>query len=171
MREAEHGDVVTELVRDHRDIQGVVAELEQPAGRVPERRADLVSQAILELVRHSVAEELVLYPALRRHVPDGGGLVDRCTARHAEAERLMRDLAPRSAGEPGFEDRLADLLAATERHIYEQEHEVFPTLAAVCSPQELDDLGGRVAAIKRVAPADPHPDSHPEPHQTPPVTI
>src|SRR2546423_2616032 len=159
MREAGHGDVVTELIRDHRGIQGMLAELEQSAGRLPERRADLVSRTILELVRHSVAEELVLYPALRRRVADGGALVDRCVARHAEAERLMRDLAPRSAGEPGFEDLLADLAAATERHIYEQEHEVFPTLAAVCSPQELTELGGRVAAIKRVAPADSRPDA------------
>lgn len=162
MRETEHGDVVTELVRDHREIQSMLVELEQPeqpAARIPERRADLVSQTILELVRHSVAEELVLYPALRRHVPDGGALVDRCTARDAKAEKLMRDLAPRSAGEPGFEDRLADLVKATERHIYEQEHEVFPTLAAVCSPQELTELGGRVAAIKRVAPVDSRPET------------
>src|SRR5436305_1476446 len=127
MRETEHGDVVTELVRDHRGIQGWFAELERSATGLADRRADLVSQTILDLVRHSVAEELVLYPALRRHVPDGGALVDRCVARHNEAEKLMRDLAPRSAGEPGFEDRLADLAQAVHRHIYEQEHEVFPT--------------------------------------------
>ncbi|MFL6115239.1 MAG: hemerythrin domain-containing protein [Catenulispora sp.] len=159
MREAEHGDVVTELVRDHRVIQGVFAELEQPAGRLPERRADLVSRAILELVRHSVAEELVLFPALRQYVPDGGALVDLCASRHAAAEELMRDLAPHSVGDPGFEDGLAALLAATERHIYEQEHEVFPTLAAVCGPRQLTELGGRVAAIKRVAPAESRPET------------
>ncbi len=62
------GDVIHELTTDHREVEEIFAQIEAlPTG--DKRRKDLADQATIELVRHSIAEEMHLYPAVRRHLP------------------------------------------------------------------------------------------------------
>lgn len=60
----------------------------------------LAMQAIAELVRHSVAEEQYLYPALCEHLDGGDELADHDIAEHAEAERIMKEIEGLEAGAP-----------------------------------------------------------------------
>ena len=62
-------DVVDELTTDHREATALLDEL-FTAGN-PETRRDMGDTVITELVRHSVAEEMYVYPAMREHLPDG----------------------------------------------------------------------------------------------------
>lgn len=65
-------DVVEVLMHDHREVEGMFTQLESTTNA--DQRADLVEQVTIELVRHSVAEEQWLYPAVRDTLPDGDGL-------------------------------------------------------------------------------------------------
>jgi hypothetical protein len=68
------------------------AELEKLGSADVERRQQLTEKVIIELVRHSVAEEAYLYPAVRELTPGGDELADREIAEHAEAEETMKRL-------------------------------------------------------------------------------
>lgn len=57
-------DMIDILVQDHREVEEPFREMESP-GTDPDRRRELASVAIAELVRHSIAEEEHLYPATR----------------------------------------------------------------------------------------------------------
>ena len=63
------GDVVDILTADHREMVGLLELIEDTAD--PEERRSLADSAIAEVVRHSVAEELFVYPVYEREVPDG----------------------------------------------------------------------------------------------------
>jgi len=58
-------DVIAILMQDHREVEGMFAELESLRGATGEadraRRKDLADQVTIELVRHSVAEEAEVY--------------------------------------------------------------------------------------------------------------
>lgn len=59
--------MIEELTADHREVEEIFGRIQAVAGRDQELR-DLVDQVTIELVRHSVAEEQYLYPAVREHV-------------------------------------------------------------------------------------------------------
>lgn len=53
-------DVVDELTTDHREVAALLDELLETSD--PGTRRDMADTAITELVRHSVAEEMYVYP-------------------------------------------------------------------------------------------------------------
>ncbi|MTE18040.1 hemerythrin domain-containing protein [Streptomyces sp. TRM43335] len=152
------GNVIDELTTDHREVEELFGRIEAlPAG--DERRKELADQAVIELVRHSVAEEQYLYPAVREFLPDGDEVADKELRDHAEAERTMKDLEGRSAADPEF-DRLVGLLMREIRtHVEDEEQNLFPRLRRATSEQRLDELGEKVRTAKKTAPTRPHPSA------------
>ncbi|MEU5716079.1 hemerythrin domain-containing protein [Streptomyces sp. NPDC020403] len=152
------GNVISELTADHREVDSLFARIEeQPVG--DERRRELADELTVELVRHAVAEEQYLYPAVRRYVDDGDDMADKEIEDHAAVERLLKDLEGRAADEPAFDDLVAKLRYQVTAHVRDEEDRLFPLLAAACSPAALDELGDRIRKAKKTAPTRPHPSA------------
>jgi hemerythrin superfamily protein len=120
-----------------------------------------VDQVTIELVRHSVAEEAEVYPAVKDKV--SAAEAERAKQEHAEAEQTMKRLESLQPQDPSFDDELATLMREIREHVAEEESEMFPHMRQVFSRQELLDLGGRVQAVKKLAPTRPHPSAPDEP--------
>ncbi|MFC9462838.1 hemerythrin domain-containing protein [Streptomyces sp. NPDC056983] len=150
------GNVIAELTVDHREVDELFIRIEaQPARDT--RRRELADELTVELVRHSVAEEQYLYPAVREHVEGGDALADKELEDHAEAERLLKDLEGCDADDDQFDMLVAKLKSEVTEHIRDEEARLFPLLAAACTPQELEALGDKVRMAKKTAPTRPHP--------------
>lgn len=152
-------DVITS---DHREVEKVFTELENSTGSTEHRR-QLADHVIAELVRHSVAEEMFMYPAARKALPDGDQIADHEIAEHAEAEEDMKQLEGVEANDPKFDALVAKLIADVRHHIEEEEHNLLPRLAESCSAQELRELGAKVLRAKKIAPTRPHPSAPDKP--------
>ncbi|MFF5205588.1 hemerythrin domain-containing protein [Streptosporangium sp. NPDC000396] len=150
-------NVVTVLTRDHREVEEIFSELERLGESDPERRGELTEKVITELVRHSVAEEAYLYPAVRDLVPGGDQLADRELAEHAEAERTMKELEQVDATDSRHAALLAQLMAEVRAHVQEEESELFPLLSSHATASQLAEMGHKVQAVKTIAPTRPHP--------------
>lgn len=83
-------DIIAELVTDHREVEELFSKLETELS--PEERQDALEEVITELVRHSVAEEAWLYPAVRERLADGNAIADKEVAEHLEVEQMMKQL-------------------------------------------------------------------------------
>ncbi|WP_326770910.1 hemerythrin domain-containing protein (plasmid) [Streptomyces sp. NBC_01591] len=163
------GDVIAELAADHRELEALFSQIElQPVDHP--RRRELADRLTAELVRHTVAEELHLYPVVREHVPHGAALADKELADHARAERMLKDLEDLSVDDPQFNDTIAKLKFEIASHVREEEHELFPKLAATLPPEKLDELGRLVRRARETAPTRPHPPlpNTPPAHSEPP---
>ncbi|MGK5530359.1 hemerythrin domain-containing protein [Streptomyces sp. URMC 129] len=150
------GDIVRELVADHQEVEDMFREIERlPVGE--KRRKLLVDQVTIELVRHSIAEEMHLYPAVREHLTNGDLIADKEIEDHATAERIMKELERHDADDPEF-DRLIDQLTMEIRsHLQDEEDNLFPALRICCPEEKLEQLGEKVRHAKRTAPTRPHP--------------
>ncbi|MEU1127207.1 hemerythrin domain-containing protein [Streptomyces sp. NPDC005899] len=156
------GNVISELTTDHREVDSLFARIEeQPAG--DQRRRELADELTVELVRHSVAEEQYLYPAVRRYVDDGDDMADKEIEDHATIERLLKDLEGREAGDAQFDTLVAQLKREVTAHVRDEEDRLFPLLAAACSPEALDELGDKIRQAKKTAPTRPHPSAPDKP--------
>ncbi|MFD9124043.1 hemerythrin domain-containing protein [Kitasatospora sp. NPDC059571] len=148
------GDVIKELETDHREVEELFAQIMQATG---EHRKSLLDEVTIELVRHSVAEEAYLYPAVREHVSGGDAMADREVEDHAKVERLLKEIEGTDAGDPRLEALAATLVEEVTSHVRDEEHNLFPALRAACSRAELEELGDSVRRAKATAPTRPHP--------------
>src|SRR5829696_3015944 len=83
-------DVVDILTTDHHEVLDLLQQIKTSTDA--EERRDLADTVISELVRHSVAEEMYVYPAMKKYLPDGDEAVDHDVEEHTELERAMKKL-------------------------------------------------------------------------------
>jgi hypothetical protein len=158
-------DVIEVLEHDHREVEEMFAELESLRGASADeansRRKELTEQVTIELVRHSVAEEVLVYPKVEDQV--SAEEAEHARKEHAEAEETLHRLEKLDADDPAFDDELATLMGEIRHHIADGEGQMFAHMRQVIDADELHKLGARVEAFKKVAPTRPHPHVPNEP--------
>jgi hemerythrin superfamily protein len=149
------GDVIDILISDHRDVTALIGEIWTI--RDPMIRRDLTDTAISELVRHAVAEEMYVYPAMRKHLPDGEKAVEHDIEEHKELEQAMKQLEAVDVSSAEFDTALRRLETLLADHVQDEETEQFPELRNRIPQEELTELAGKVETAKKLAPTRPHP--------------
>jgi hemerythrin superfamily protein len=147
-------DVVDVLTADHREVTQLLAQIRTAA---PDQRRDLADTVIAELVRHSVAEEMYVYPAMRKHLPDGTKAVDHDISEHKVLESTMKELEDVDATDARFDTLIGKLERTLLDHVRDEEAEQFPELRVRVPKEELVELAEKVEAAKKLAPTRPHP--------------
>jgi hemerythrin superfamily protein len=157
---ADHGhdrDVVDVLTADHREVTDLLAEALKSGAS--EHRRDLADIIITELVRHSVAEEMHVYPVMREHLDDGEQAVEHDTEEHKEIESTLKKLEGVSADSAEFDETLRHLQSTLADHVQDEETEQFPQLRASVPRETLVELADKVETAKKLAPTRPHPSA------------
>src|SRR5207245_1555008 len=62
-------DVVDILTTDHHDVLGLIDTISSASS--PDQSRDIADTVIAEIMRHSIAEEMYVYPAMKDHIPGG----------------------------------------------------------------------------------------------------
>ena len=157
---AEQRDVIEILEHDHREVEEMFGELETLKGASTDeaqtRRKELTEDVTIELVRHSVAEEVLVYPRVEDKV--SAEEAEHAREEHAEAEETLQRLEKLDADSPDFDDELATLMKEIRHHIEDEEEQMFAHMRQVLDADELRTLGASVEAFKKVAPTRPHPN-------------
>jgi hemerythrin-like domain-containing protein len=148
-------DVIELLEHDHREVEQMFAEFEQATSK--EEKETLRDRIIIELVRHSEAEEQAVYPLMRKKIENGEKIIEHEIDEHSKAERIMKELDTMSADDPQFGVLMQQLMASIKEHVAEEENDVFPQFRTKVSPEELNKLGATVQALKKIVPTHPHP--------------
>lgn len=148
-------DVVDILTADHRDMLELIGRIKD----TPEadRRRDLADTVIAEVMRHAVAEEMYVYPAVEEHVPNGAEEVEHDKKEHDEIVQVMKRLEDADASGPAFLELVGELEAQLRHHIDDEESDQFPKLRAGIPADQLVALGEKVQTAKKLAPTRPHP--------------
>jgi hemerythrin superfamily protein len=155
MTSATEQDVVDILTTDHQEVRELIGQIRSTEDAATRR--DLADTVIAELMRHSVAEEMYVYPAMKEHLPDGDAAVQHDVQEHQELEEIMKELERADAGDAQFLDVLGRLDEVLRDHISDEEDEQFPMLRAQIPSAQLVEIGTKVEAAKKAAPTRPHP--------------
>ncbi len=157
-------DAVELLETDHAEVEQMFVQIESlPEG---DSRTQLIQGVIRELSVHATIEEQVLYPAVREALPDGEALAQEAIDEHQQVKETLS--AIESADAPTERDQLlVTLMSNVRHHVEEEETELFPKLKAAIGASELQEMGGKLASAKKLAPTHPHPNAP----NTPPGNI
>jgi hemerythrin superfamily protein len=149
------GDVIDVLISDHRDVTALIGEIRTVTDQMIRR--DLTDTAISELVRHAVAEEMYVYPVMRKYLADGEKAVEHDIEEHKQLEQTMKQLEGVDVSSPEFDAALGRLETLLADHVQDEETEQFPELRLRVPQEELTELAGKVETAKKLAPTRPHP--------------
>ena len=149
-------DAIQLLTSDHAEVEQMFTQIETlPEG---DGRDRLVEEIARELSVHAAIEEQILYPAMRKALPDGDTLVQEAIDEHQQVKETLA--AIERADTPGERDPLlVRLIGNVRHHVEEEESELFPKLRGSIGRDELQDMGGKLAVAKKAAPTHPHPNA------------
>ena len=150
-------NVIDLLTTDHREVTDLVDQL--LATSDAQKRRELADTIIGELVRHSVAEETIVYPMMAAHLPNGTEAVEHDTQEHKQLETIMKRMEDAKVGDPGFLDLVSDLQAVLADHVSDEEKDQFPQLRQHVPAEQLEAMALQVEGLKKVAPTRPHPNA------------
>lgn len=150
-------DVLDLLMSEHRSAESLLDQIAQTEQQ-PNAR-DIADQVISMLVKHSVAEEMYVYPLMTEYLDDGQELVEHDKGEHQELEELLKTLEGVEPPDPQFPATVARVQEVLADHISDEEDEQFPRLRELVPADRLVELRGKVELAERVAPTRPHPEA------------
>lgn len=128
------------LLADHRFVDGLFGDFGGPT------QGPNVGRIVDALKAHDDAEHAALYPMCSRLLGDVQ-MVAECAAAHSRIKAQI-DVVMGLEGPPliGAVEQLKALVTA---HVDEEERVLFPELARVATPDQLDELGARILQAKQ----------------------
>jgi hemerythrin superfamily protein len=155
MADSTPGNIIDDIVADHREFQSVFVEIE--TGGDPHAHPELVEHVIAGIVRHAVAEEQYVYPAAREVLPDGDEVADHELKEHAEAEEVMKAIEKAGPEDARYDGLVHQLIGDIRHHIEEEENGLLSKLRDACASERLQELSTQFQRAKSMAPTRPHP--------------
>lgn len=141
------------LRSDHAAIKRALSDLR--VNTDPQETGELFEQLTADIVRHFVAEEQYLLPAVREHLPEGDAISTSSFTEHEQIEQLLKKLDNDDTNDEQIGAALAELEQAIDAHIGAQESDVLPAVVAASEPAELAELGEGVLGAEQLAQTHP----------------
>ena len=148
------GSVLVRQRRDHVALDRLLTELDGTRGAAQEEVLMRIDRLVFS---HAFAEEAVLWPVLRRVLPDGEELTLRVEEEHQEVNELVTALERDGLDDPRRPERLARLAQVLREDVRDEEDVLFPRLQERVDAAELRRLGRAWEITRRLAPTRAHP--------------
>ena len=146
--------VLARQKRDHVRLDGLLQRL----GEVPATGRNAVLLDIYRLVfPHAFAEEAVLWPMIRRLLPNGQALTLQVELEHQRINELVTELETLEPGSAAHEQRLVRIVELLREDVRDEEDALLPRLQAELSPSQLRLLGACWEIVRAIAPTRAHP--------------
>jgi hemerythrin superfamily protein len=148
-------DAIVILKDDHKLIKKTFRDFEKAGEGAVKRKGELVSKMIELLTMHTYIENEIMYPEVRRLVPDLEDDVLESYEEHHVADVLCMELFAMQPDAERFDAKTTVLIENVTHHIDEEEQEWFPKVREALGRKELSALGERLLEAKKKAPVSP----------------
>jgi hemerythrin-like domain-containing protein len=148
-------DAIVLLKADHKEVKSVIKQFQQAGEGATAKKGDLVKKMIELLTVHTYLENELIYPEVRRELPDLEDDVLESYEEHHVADVLCMELSTMSADHERFDAKTTVLIENVLHHIEEEEQEWFPQVRKGMSRKQLADLGARMEEMRKTAPRSP----------------
>jgi hemerythrin superfamily protein len=147
-------DAIVILRDDHKQVRALFREFEKSSTTKP-RKGTIVNKVIELLTAHTYIENEVMYPEVRRLLPDLEDDILESYEEHHVADLLVMELAAMKPADERFEAKTTVLIENVRHHMDEEEQDWFPKVRDGLSRTQLRHLGEQLLAAKKRAPRSP----------------
>ncbi|MCV7445512.1 hemerythrin [Mycobacterium paraense] len=157
-------DAITFLRQDHQSVLGLLETLDgAPSGTGAESSGleTMVNNLIIAESQHEAIEEQFFWPAVRNAI--GDSLADKAIEQEQAGKKLLQRLEDGKPGDPDYHEALQEFVKAAREHIAYEQEVVWPQVEVVIGREDLEKIGEKLEAAKKMAPTRPHPATPPNP--------
>ncbi|PQE19394.1 HHE domain-containing protein [Rutstroemia sp. NJR-2017a BBW] len=150
------------IKQDHREINQYADNIRQ--AQDDDTRTRWQNQLTWELARHSIGEELVVYPAFAKHLGERGQqMADKDRAEHQTVKEDLKKFQNLKSSSPDFIPTLDKLMKDLNDHIAEEENDDLPALETALSQADSHSLTKSFGRTKAFVPSRSHPSAPSKP--------
>lgn len=148
-------DAIVLLKQDHREVKKLFREFKALGSEATAAKDKVVGQILEALTVHTYIENEIMYPEVRKLLPDLEDDVLESYEEHHVADVLCFELAAMDATDERFVAKVTVLIENVEHHIDEEEQEWFPKVRAGLGRNDLQHIGERLLQARTSAPRKP----------------
>jgi hemerythrin superfamily protein len=148
-------DAIVLLKEDHKEVRRLFREFESAGENATATKDRLAKKILEELTVHTYIENEVMYPEVRKLLPDVEDDVLESYEEHHVADVLCMELAAMSPDDERFEAKMSVLMENVKHHMEEEEEEWFPKVREGLGRNQLKEIGAKMAELKKTAPRSP----------------
>jgi hemerythrin superfamily protein len=147
-------DVIGFILGQHQQIKALIESVLTSRG---ETRARAFFEARRLMAVHETAEEEVVHPAARKHLPNGEAIVRTRLAEEKKAKEVLTELEKVDLDSAEFETKFRALQSDVLTHAESEEREELSALAMHLEPEQLERMRRAAELAESFAPTRPHP--------------
>ena len=148
-------DAIVVLKEDHKNVKRLFKEFQAAEDGPAETKARIVKQILTELTVHTYLENEVMYPEVRRLLPDLDDDILESYEEHHVADVLCMELSTMTPDDEHFDAKVTVLIESVTHHIDEEEKEWFPKVREGLGRSQLQEIGARMQQLRPDAPTTP----------------
>lgn len=147
--------ILNALAQDHRELESHSKRILSSTDTDEQTRYQ--NQFTWELARHAIGEELIVYPAIAKHVKDGQRIADKDRDEHQSIKEQLKAFQGLKPGDPAFLPTLQAMAGDLEHHFRQEEDEDLVLLEEALSRAESEALARSYERTKIFVPSRSHP--------------
>ena len=148
-------DAIVLLRNDHKEMRKLFKAFQNAGDDDTGRKGDLVKDIIEALTVHTYLENEVMYPEVRKLLPDLEDDVLESYEEHHVADLLCAELSAMAPDDERFDAKTTVLIENVIHHVEEEEQDWFPKVREGLSRKQLQELGARMIDMREKAPRSP----------------
>ncbi|KAL3474262.1 hemerythrin HHE cation binding domain-containing protein [Aspergillus californicus] len=153
--------IIEAIKTDHREIEDYYNKLLNST--TDNEKIQWQNQFTWELARHSIGEELVVYPQFENNLPDGRDMADKDRKQHQSVKEQLKQFQNMKPSHPEFESTIKALMQDLSEHIKEEESHDLPKLEDALTAERSEELATSFGRTKMFVPSRSHPSAPDKP--------
>ncbi len=113
------------------------------------------NQLIYEIARHTISEELILYPLFRYSIPDGEKWYQDSIKEHQNVKKHLYDSQNIDPSDLSFKTKIDEITSILFKHFDDEENEILPLVRKHLDQEKLSSAGNQFARRKFILPTKP----------------
>jgi len=151
------------ITKDHRELEKYYSEIINNPDNI-DHQTRYGNQFTWELARHSVAEELLIYPAMEKYLGEKGKQhAESDRKQHHQVKELLKEFQNMNAADSTYIPKLKELWSILSQHIKEEEQDDLPLLEKALAADEnkgsSESLAKNFGRTKAFVPSRSHPSA------------
>jgi len=152
------GGIAEAIKRDHDELKEYYSNYKNAT--TEKEQTEWSNQFRWELARHSVAEELLLYPAFEKHFgAEGKKMADEDRAEHQTAKELLYQMEKMNVTDSEYPTLFKRLFDDLQVHMQGEEQNDLPKFEDAISHDDSVKLAKSFSRTKQLAPTRSHPSA------------
>ena len=156
---ASYSTVSDAIKHDHAELKEYYSKILNASEDDHDTKTRYQNQFTWELARHSIAEELVVYPAMEKYIEGGKDIADHDRGEHRTLKEELKKFQNLKSSSTEFTPTLQKMIDDLDHHIAEEEKDDLPKLEKALPEGESEKLASSFQRTKMFTPTRSHPSS------------